>query len=112
MRHVVTVIIVVEGYTDSDFVFSSACGLWLDADIYHGRTQHCDTFNNDPLTGDDEDFIVKAIEVWGLNDQEFDWLVICLSLYSFLECKAYYMFLSIKCFPIRLLYIFTATDEK
>ncbi|KAF6040361.1 NCOA7 [Bugula neritina] len=51
---------------------SSACGLWLDADIYHGRTQHCDTFNNDPLTGDDEDFIVKAIEVWGLNDQEFD----------------------------------------
>jgi len=48
-------------------VYRGSYGLWLDGDIYHGRTQHCETFDNQPLTGDDddEDFIVKVIEVWG-----------------------------------------------
>ncbi|CAH1774593.1 unnamed protein product [Owenia fusiformis] len=41
-------------------------GLWLDGDIYHGRTQHCDTYDNEPLTTQ-EDFIVKGIEVWGFE---------------------------------------------
>ena len=42
----------------------------MDADMYHGLTQHCDTFDNEPLTGGNEDFIVKAVEVWSLCDSE------------------------------------------
>jgi hypothetical protein len=41
-------------------------GLWLDADLNHGRTQPCDTFNNDPLT-DHEDFIIEGVEAWGFT---------------------------------------------
>ncbi|XP_067929532.1 nuclear receptor coactivator 7-like [Watersipora subatra] len=47
---------------------SATCGLWLDAALYHGRTQHCDTFDNEPLTGAQEDFIIKGMEVWSLMD--------------------------------------------
>ena len=54
------------------FDCSATCGLWLDADLYHGRTQHCDTFENEPLTGDVEDFIIRGIEIWSLNDEEYD----------------------------------------
>ncbi|XP_021364268.1 oxidation resistance protein 1-like isoform X2 [Mizuhopecten yessoensis] len=38
-------------------------GLWFDGDIYHGRTQHCETYDNDILTGS-EDFVVKTLEAW------------------------------------------------
>ncbi|XP_064081810.1 uncharacterized protein LOC135198187 isoform X3 [Macrobrachium nipponense] len=38
-------------------------GLWLDGDLYQGRTQPCKTYNNPPLT-DTEDFIIKTIECW------------------------------------------------
>ncbi|MPC97048.1 TLD domain-containing protein 2 [Portunus trituberculatus] len=38
-------------------------GLWLDGDLYQGRTQPCKTFNNPQLT-DSEDFIIKAVECW------------------------------------------------
>jgi hypothetical protein len=38
-------------------------GLWLDGDLYHGRTQHCLTYNNDLLTVA-EDFTIKYVEVW------------------------------------------------
>ncbi|ESN90540.1 hypothetical protein HELRODRAFT_166215 [Helobdella robusta] len=38
-------------------------GLWLDADLYHGRTQACQTFDNEVLTSS-EDFVVKCVEVW------------------------------------------------
>ncbi|XP_074656479.1 oxidation resistance protein 1-like [Tubulanus polymorphus] len=43
---------------------SGSFGLWLDGDIYHGRSQKCETYDNDPLPGQ-EDFIVKAFEAWG-----------------------------------------------
>ncbi|XP_036260433.1 nuclear receptor coactivator 7 isoform X3 [Molothrus ater] len=38
-------------------------GLWLDADLYHGRSNSCSTFNNDILTKK-EDFIIQDVEVW------------------------------------------------
>ncbi|XP_076058348.1 TLD domain-containing protein mustard isoform X18 [Oratosquilla oratoria] len=40
-------------------------GLWLDGDLYQGRTQPCKTFNNPPLTS--EDFIIKAVECWAFE---------------------------------------------
>ena len=38
-------------------------GLWLDGDLYHGRTQWCVTYDNDLLTAS-EDFMIKCLEVW------------------------------------------------
>jgi len=43
--------------------FSGTYGLWLDGDLYHGRTCPSKTFNNDLLTSN-EDFIVASVEVW------------------------------------------------
>lgn len=37
-------------------------GLWLDADLTRGKTDHCRTFNNLPLC-DDKDFTCKDVEV-------------------------------------------------
>lgn len=45
------------------FLSSGRFGLWLDADLYHGRSNSCSTFNNDILTKK-EDFIVQDVEVW------------------------------------------------
>jgi len=41
-------------------------GLWLDGDLYHGRTQSCETYDNDLLTVC-EDFVVQAVEAWGFK---------------------------------------------
>jgi len=38
-------------------------GLWLDGDLYQGRTQRCNTYGNEPLAPQ-EDFVVKAMECW------------------------------------------------
>ncbi|XP_067840684.1 nuclear receptor coactivator 7-like isoform X2 [Heptranchias perlo] len=38
-------------------------GLWLDADLDHGRSKPCSTFNNETLSKK-EDFIVQNLEVW------------------------------------------------
>ncbi|KAL3847555.1 hypothetical protein ACJMK2_018460 [Sinanodonta woodiana] len=38
-------------------------GLWFDGDLYHGRNNRCETYDNDPLTTQ-EDFVVKALEAW------------------------------------------------
>uniref|UniRef100_A0A7E4VDG3 Oxidation resistance protein 1 n=1 Tax=Panagrellus redivivus TaxID=6233 RepID=A0A7E4VDG3_PANRE len=43
-------------------------GLWLDADLNHGRSQRCLTFDNEPLAGgQDEDFIVQFVEAFGFS---------------------------------------------
>uniref|UniRef100_A0A914WCU7 Oxidation resistance protein 1 n=1 Tax=Plectus sambesii TaxID=2011161 RepID=A0A914WCU7_9BILA len=41
-------------------------GLWLDADLNHGRSQRCATFDNENLAGH-EDFIVQHVEAFGFR---------------------------------------------
>ncbi|CAM9317203.1 unnamed protein product [Lampetra planeri] len=44
--------------------FSAAeFGLWLDGDLYHGRSHSCKTFGN-PMLSKKEDFYVQDIEIW------------------------------------------------
>lgn len=40
--------------------------LYLDSSLEHGRTEHCDTFNNPPLV-DKGDFVVAVLEVLGFG---------------------------------------------
>uniref|UniRef100_A0A671Q501 Oxidation resistance protein 1 n=1 Tax=Sinocyclocheilus anshuiensis TaxID=1608454 RepID=A0A671Q501_9TELE len=41
-------------------------GLWLDGDLYHGRTHSCKTFGN-PMLSKTEDFYVQDIEIWAFE---------------------------------------------
>ncbi|XP_076362053.1 oxidation resistance protein 1-like isoform X2 [Tachypleus tridentatus] len=41
-------------------------GLWLDGDLFHGRSHKCKTYENETLSTC-EDFVVKAIEAWGFE---------------------------------------------
>jgi hypothetical protein len=41
----------------------SAYGLWMDDNLHRGRSQRCETYDNDPLT-ESEDFHIKAVEIW------------------------------------------------
>lgn len=38
-------------------------GIWLDSNLNQGRTQACQTYNNEPLTSQG-DFTVKSVECW------------------------------------------------
>ncbi|XP_053149431.1 TBC1 domain family member 24-like [Hemicordylus capensis] len=40
--------------------------LFVDADLYHGRTEHCETFDNLPLC--QENFQVQLLEAWGFQN--------------------------------------------
>ncbi|CAI5450335.1 unnamed protein product [Caenorhabditis angaria] len=56
-------------WTDSLSIGAGAgrYGLWLDADLNHGRSQKCETFDNEPLCGENEDFIIQFIEAYGFR---------------------------------------------
>ncbi|XP_035209758.1 oxidation resistance protein 1-like isoform X2 [Stegodyphus dumicola] len=57
---------IMKGNTNS-FVIGSSEGhfaLWLDDDLFRGRTNSCQTFANDPLCPE-EDFEIKGLEAWG-----------------------------------------------
>jgi hypothetical protein len=47
--------------------FRGTYGLWIDGDLYHGRTCPSKTFNNKILTTN-EDFIIASVEVWTFTD--------------------------------------------
>ncbi|XP_073985556.1 TLD domain-containing protein mustard isoform X10 [Rhodnius prolixus] len=38
-------------------------GLWLDGDLYQGRSESCATYGNEPLSPQ-QDFVVKTLECW------------------------------------------------
>lgn len=44
-------------------LLSGEFGLWLDGDLYHGRSHSCKTFGN-PMLSKKEDFYVQDIEIW------------------------------------------------
>lgn len=48
------------------FSFSGEFGLWLDGDLYHGRSHSCKTFGN-PMLSKKEDFYVQDIEIWAFE---------------------------------------------
>ncbi|XP_071493609.1 oxidation resistance protein 1-like [Diadema antillarum] len=41
-------------------------GLWLDGDLYHGRSHACKTFGNETLSSK-EDFIIADMEAWSFS---------------------------------------------
>ncbi|KAK3515741.1 hypothetical protein QTP70_030185 [Hemibagrus guttatus] len=45
---------------------SGEFGLWLDGDLYHGRSHSCKTFGN-PMLSMREDFFVQDIEIWSFE---------------------------------------------
>uniref|UniRef100_A0A667XHN0 Oxidation resistance protein 1 n=1 Tax=Myripristis murdjan TaxID=586833 RepID=A0A667XHN0_9TELE len=56
-----------KGDTDSlTFGGGGGFGLWLDGDLYHGRSSTCGTFGNPRLT-QREDFVLQDIEVWAFH---------------------------------------------
>lgn len=50
-------------FYENGLIFSGKFGLWLDGDLYQGRTQSCSTYGNEPLAPH-EDFVVKTLECW------------------------------------------------
>lgn len=58
----------IKGNEDSLCVGAGAgqFGLWLDGDLYHGRSHRCETFANCVLSSQ-EDFFIKAMEAWAFE---------------------------------------------
>jgi hypothetical protein len=54
-------------FLDDKVHFRGTYGLWIDGDLYHGRTCPSKTYNNELLTTN-EDFIIASIEVWTFID--------------------------------------------
>ncbi len=42
--------------------------IWIDGDFLHGASHPCQTFDNKPLNGVEEDFKIYCIELWGFED--------------------------------------------
>ena len=42
----------------------SGVGLCIEENLYHGRSERCDTFSNPPLNGS-QDFAIASLEVYG-----------------------------------------------
>ena len=48
-------------------IFRNGSNDYFPADLNHGRSQKCDTFDNEPLAGEKEDFIVQFVEAYGFR---------------------------------------------
>ncbi|KAI4873110.1 hypothetical protein NFI96_015539 [Prochilodus magdalenae] len=48
------------------YMYIGEFGLWLDGDLYHGRSHSCKTFGN-PMLSMKEDFYVQDIEIWSFE---------------------------------------------
>lgn len=49
-------------------MYRNGVGLWLDEELFHGRTEPCQAFNNQPLTSNgSETFALACMEVYGFN---------------------------------------------
>lgn len=46
-------------------IFSGRYGLWLDDNMYNGRTEKCSTFNS-PALVPEKDFKIKTVECWSV----------------------------------------------
>lgn len=52
--------------TTEGIEFGDGVGLRIDNELWHGSSEKCDTFRNDPLCGD-KDFECVTLEVWGMK---------------------------------------------
>lgn len=43
------------------------CGIWLDSELWHGTSEYCETFRNDPLNGSSKFFEAVAVEIYGFS---------------------------------------------
>ena len=51
--------------TTLSFGHGNGCAIWLDSELLNGRTEHCDTFKNEPLHGEQNtSFQCAAIEIY------------------------------------------------
>lgn len=59
-------------YCTSNFLSMGAgdghYGLWLDDGLINGVSYRCDTYGNDPLSGEGVKFHIQALEVWQIGD--------------------------------------------